>query len=261
MTAKPRPDERRAFAIHGIDLVPASEGFTVARFRAWAIECEREVRARGAVPIFVGGTGLYLKAMTHGLFEGPQAEEGLRRALEERAAREGDEALHGMLTQVDPEAASRIHPRDRRRTIRALEVHAATGRPISSFQREWSGSAGIERCIVGLAVPREELDWRIAVRVERMFDDGVVEEIRRARESGLSREASRAVGVPEIVSLLDGALSIEACKAAIARRTRQLARRQATWFRSFPEIRWIEAGSARPIGDVAAEAARAFELT
>jgi tRNA dimethylallyltransferase len=260
VTAKPSAAERAHCVLHGLDLAAPGEGFSVARFSAFARDCERQVLDRGRIPVFVGGTGLYLKALTHGLFDGPGADARLRAELEARAEREGAGALHAELTRVDPDAAARIHPRDRKRAIRALEVYAATGVPISAHQREWRGGSPAAHRIVALGIDKGELHGRIAARVDRMFDLGVVDEVRRARDAGLSREARLAVGIPEILAYLDGAMAEAECRAAIALHTRQLARRQATWFRRFPEIQWIEAGGGRPIEEVARDVGRALGL-
>lgn len=260
VTAKPTAAELAETPIRCMDLAEPREAFSVARYLAAAEEAEAEILARGSVPLFVGGTGLYLKALTHGLFEGPAADPALRRELAERAEREGAEALHRDLARIDPAAASKIHPRDRKRTIRALEVFAATGEPISKLQREWTLSLGFPRIVVGLHVERDELHRRIAQRADAMLALGLVEEIRRARDGGLSREASLAVGVPEVLRHLAGETSLAACRDEIVLHTRQLARRQATWFRSFPEAVWIAAGEGRSAGEVAEHALRALEL-
>ncbi|HKE02290.1 MAG TPA: tRNA (adenosine(37)-N6)-dimethylallyltransferase MiaA [Planctomycetota bacterium] len=260
LTAKPSAAERAACPLHATDLVDASGSFSVARYLEVAEAAEREIESRGRAPVFVGGTALYLKALTHGLFEGPPSDPELRRELTERAEREGAEALHGELQRIDPSAASRIHPRDRKRVIRALEVFTATGEKISELQREWTLSAGFPRIAVGLRVPREELARRIGERVDRMLAAGLVDEVRAARERGLSREAREAVGVKEAEAVLEGRLDFASARAEIVRRTRELARRQATWFRSFPEIVWVDADETRTPDAIALDVRRTLEL-
>lgn len=260
VTAKPEVHELAETPLHAIDLVSAAEPFSVARYLAEAERAEREIEARGGVPVFVGGTALYLKALTHGLFEGPAPDAELRRALSERADREGDAALYADLERIDPGAASRIHPRDRKRVIRALEVFEKTGERISELQREWTLSGGFPRILVGLRVPREELARRIAARVDAMLERGLVQEVVAAMARGLSSEAREAVGVREVEDLMGGRLDRSGCRDAIVRRTRDLARRQGTWFRSFEEVRWVEAGEGRSVGEMAGEVKRVLEL-
>ncbi|MBL8696129.1 MAG: tRNA (adenosine(37)-N6)-dimethylallyltransferase MiaA [Planctomycetes bacterium] len=261
LTAKPSPQERARAPILGLDLVEPSESFTVARYVTLCEEWERAAHERGATPIFVGGTPLYLKALTHGLFEGPPADPALRRELNERAEREGDEALHADLLRVDPAAAARIHPRDRKRIVRALEVFAQTGERISDLQRQWTLSHGFPRVLVGLSVPRDELHRRIAARVDHMLSAGALEEVRRiSAAGGFSREAAAAVGVSELLDVLLGQASLEEARETMIRRTRELARRQGTWFRSFPELHGIDAGAPRSIAEIAQEARRSLEL-
>src|SRR5262245_52237619 len=260
VTAKPGPAERAEHPIHAIDLVASSESFSVASYLEEAERAELEIEARGRVPVFVGGTGLYLKALTHGLFEGPPPDPELRRSLTERAEREGDEALYAELQRVDPSAAAKIHPRDRKRVVRALEVFVKTGERISELQREWTLAGHFPRILVGLRVPKEALARRIAARVDAMLVAGGAEEVRAASAKGFSREAREAVGVKEIAEWNAGAIDRATCRERMIQRTRLLARRQATWLRSFEEIRWVDAGDALALARVAAEVKRVLEL-
>ncbi len=254
VTAKPTAEERRAAPIHGLDLVDPSEPFSVARYLETAEALERAIEARGHAVLFVGGTSLYLKALTHGLSDLPGADPALRAELEERGAALGSPALHAELAAADPEAAARIHERDLRRIVRALEVHRAAGRPISSLQREWAGRPGAPRRIVGIRVDRETLHRRIEARIDVMFERGLEEEIRRVAAGGFSREAAAAVGVAEVRALLSGAIDRSECRARMVRRTRTLVRRQETWLRSFPEVRWIDGGDGREADAIAKDA-------
>ncbi len=176
-TAKPTVEERQGVPHHLIDVLDPWESASVAAYRAWAVAAVRQVEARGRLPLFVGGTPLYLKALLRGLFEGPSADREIRDALEREAERQGDAVLHARLAGIDPKAAARLHPNDRRRVIRALEVHAVTGRPLSDWQTEHDRPAiGVR--VVALARPRPELHARIDRRVVRMFAEGLVEEVR-----------------------------------------------------------------------------------
>ncbi|MBI3817837.1 MAG: tRNA (adenosine(37)-N6)-dimethylallyltransferase MiaA [Planctomycetes bacterium] len=259
VTAKPNARELEQCPVAAIDLANSSEPFSVARYVEYAQEAELDALARGAIPIFSGGTGLYLKTLTHGLFAGPPAQLQLRELLEKRAAESGVESLHSELLKLDPESGSKIHPNDLRRIVRALEVLHSTGKPISQFQRQWS-ETGSRRAMAALRVEKDELLERIRARIDWMFEHGAVEEVRRARERGLSREASEAVGVREILNLLDGTLTNEAARAQMLKRTKELARRQMTWFRSYPEIRWIEAGAARSVEAIVDEVSNVLEV-
>ncbi len=191
-TAKPTPEERRAVPHHLIDILEPSEEFSVAQYLQAAEKCAGEIASRGKRVLFVGGTALYLKAILRGLFSGPPADWKLRRELEEIARVEGPGALHRRLQQVDTAAAAKLHPNDIRRVIRALEVHQATGRPISSLQQEFERGRPVQECrVFVLDWPRDKLDERIRRRVDQMFAAGLVEEVRRLMAAGsLSRTAS-----------------------------------------------------------------------
>jgi tRNA dimethylallyltransferase len=261
-TAKPSAAARARVPHHALDLVEPSEAFTVHRYLREAERALREIRARGRQPLFVGGTALYMQALLRGLFEGPEVDRSLRAALEARARLEGTEALHRALAAVDATSAGRIHPRDEKRIVRALEVFEQTGRPLSDWQREWGwggrdAPAGRPRRIVGIAAPTQQLDERIRRRTRDMLDAGWADEARAVRDGpGFGPTASQALGYGEVLAWVDGAIDRAECEQRIATRTRQFARRQRTWFRRFPEIEWLDA--AEPSG-VAALAARARE--
>lgn len=239
-TAKPAADLRQQVPHHLLDLVEPWENFSVAQYVEHAARAVRQVQSRGGVPLFVGGTPLYLKALLSGLFAGPPADWTLRQSLEELARREGSPALHGRLAEVDPAAAARLHPQDVRRLVRALEVHQLTGRPISDLQTQWRQSSAAGR-VFWLDWPRPVLYARINARVERMMNQGFVEEVRRlaTTQHGLGRTAAQAVGYREILEYLRGQCDLPTAVDAIQRRTRRFARRQLTWLRSL--------GGARPI--------------
>jgi tRNA dimethylallyltransferase len=237
-TAKPTAEERRRVPHHLLDVLDPWESASVAWWLGEAHRCCQEIAARGRRALIVGGTPLYLKALLRGLFPGPPADETLRRRLEREAASAGPEALHGQLARVDPVAAGRLHPNDLRRVVRALEVWELTGRPISSWQLQWSPAEGHPSCLC-LTLPRAELYARIDARVMRMFADGLVDEVRALRSlpRPLSREAGQALGYKEVGLHLDGRASLEDTVTRVQARTRQLAKRQLTWFRHLPECR------------------------
>lgn len=247
-TAKPTVPERRGIPHHGLDLVdPSEDGFTVDRWRSHADAAIDAVRARGRWPIVVGGTNLYVQALLFGLFAGPEADPALRRTLEAESL----EALRARLLAIDPDAAGRIHPGDRRRTVRALEVHAATGRPISHLQREWTSAPRADAIVVGLDWPAEAINPRINARVRRMFESGLVDEVRRlrSRPGGLGRQARSALGYRQVLAALDGSISMDDAIESTKIETRRFAKQQRTWLRRFrvlPRSRWIPAAEMSP---------------
>jgi tRNA dimethylallyltransferase len=199
---------------------------------------------------------MYLKVLLRGLFDGPPADETVRRELEQAAVAQGDPALHRRLAQVDPAAAARIAPADRRRVIRALEVHALTGRPLSDWQTQHDQPAREVR-VAALARPRPALHARIDARVEQMFRDGLVAEVEAlgALPRPLSRTARQAVGYAEVIAYLAGDVALGPTVARIQARTRQFARRQETWFRGLAEVRSWPVGPDEPPARTAAELA------
>lgn len=241
-TAKPTPAERKDVPHHLIDVVDPNESFSVGRYASEARRLIGMIADRGNHPLFVGGTPLYLKVMTSGLFSGPPADWKFRGELHERAEREGTKALHEELRSVDPESAGRIHPNDLKRIVRALEVMHKTGRPIGELQTEWTSpkTAGY-RLIAGIARDRHILYRRIDARVDRMFADGLVDEVRGLLDKfgNLSREASQAVGYRETLAHLSGKADLARTIELVKRNTRRMAKRQLTWFRSFGDIRWF----------------------
>jgi len=247
-TAKPTAAERGGVAHHLIDVLDPWESASVADYRARALATLAEIEAAGRRALFVGGTALYLKAMLRGLFDGPAAHPELRRDLEAEANLLGDPALHARLARLDPPTAARLHPNDRRRVVRALEVLATTGRPLSAHQTEHGRPApGV--LVVALERPRDELRDRIDRRAARMFADGLVEEVRalRAGPRPPSEVAAQAVGYREVIDLLEGRSTEARALALIQARSRQFAKRQSTWFRGLAEVRpWPVAADEPP---------------
>jgi len=247
-TAKPTEEERGGVAHHLIDVAEPSERFHVQRYVELAREAVRGCRARGVLPLFVGGTPLYMRALIHGLFDAPPHDATLRDALVQRARDEGAPALHAELERLDPRSAARVHPNDAKRVVRALEVLRQTGRPLADWQREWAPGGreapGRRRRIAGLAPEPAELERRIPARTRALFEAGWVEEARRVRsDPGFGPTAIQALGYREVLAHADGDLGRAECEERVNVRTRQLARRQRTWFRRFPEIEWVPAGT------------------
>lgn len=240
-TAKPTAAEQSQVQHHLIDLVGPNEPFTVARFVELADATIAAAGREGSLLIATGGTPLYYKALFEGLFEGPPADAALR----ERLKAEPADDLHSRLTRVDPVAAARIHRNDSRRTIRAMEVYELTGKPISSFQTDWSGDAASHRHAAtwfGLSWDKDAINRRINARVKQMIDAGWVDETRELlRNYGeLSQTAAEATGYRELIDHIQGKTSLTDAVELIKIATRQLARRQMKWFRRFPNVTWLE---------------------
>ncbi len=245
-SAKPTPQQRAAVPHHIVDVVEPDEPFNCARFRRLALTAIDDIRRRSKRVLVVGGTGLYIKALLHGLFEGPSRDPDLRAALlreEERAPG----TLHRRLRAVDPAAAARLHPHDHVRLVRALEVYHLTGRPISDWQdahRFAGGTFGAS--VLGLQLPRAELYARINARCQAMVDAGLVDEVRRLYADGFAPDlpALRSPGYREIGEYLRGLCDLPTAVAQMAHATRRLAKRQLTWFRADSEIVWCAADPA-----------------
>ncbi len=250
-TAKPTPEERSRVPHHLIDVRDPWESANVAWWLQQVEQCCRDLAARGKRPLFVGGTPLYLKALMFGLFDGPPADVAIRHRLTREAETAGAHVLHERLKQVDPPTAARLHPNDVRRMVRALEVWELTGRPLSGWQQQWP-QEGVARegeghsfaphatrhtpPVLWLDLPRSELYDRINRRVEQMFAQGLVEEVRALRTLArpLSREAAQALGYKEVFAYLEGQASLEETMACVQLRSRNFAKRQITWFRHLP---------------------------
>jgi tRNA dimethylallyltransferase len=238
-TAKPSREDQSRVRHHLIDELDPWECASVAWWLRRAEECTLEIESRGKRVLFVGGTPLYLKALMHGLFEGPAAVPEIRLRLQAEAEALGPEALHARLANVDPAAAARLHPNDVRRVVRALEVFEVSGRPLSSQQTQWSSGAGVKLpakedfLVLWLNILRPELYQRIDARVVEMFELGLVDEVRRlcSMPRGLSREAGQALGYKEVILHLEGKATLAETITAVQTRTRQFAKRQITWFR------------------------------
>ncbi|MEW4531467.1 tRNA (adenosine(37)-N6)-dimethylallyltransferase MiaA [Maioricimonas sp. JC845] len=237
-TAKPTPDERRRIPHHLIDILDPHEGCDVADYVELARQAAADIDARGKVPLFAGGTGLYLRSILRGVFVGPSADWEFRNRIEQQAAGQSPDYLHQRLQQVDPASAARLHPNDHRRLIRALEIHHVTGRPASEQQTQQPlPPSDRPRHVYWLEPPRDWLYDRINRRVEAMIEQGLVDEVRTllARPEGLGRTARQALGYKEIIDHLEDRCTLEEAIDAIRTRTRQFAKRQHTWFRNLEE--------------------------
>jgi len=264
-TAKPSAAERARVPHHLIDVLDPSESYSVGRYVEAASRSAADILARGRLPLFVGGTALYLKALTAGFFEGPPADWALRRRLREAAAAQGPEHLHRRLREIDPAAADRIHPNDLRRIIRAIEVYEKTGTPISCLQRQWTDARPDDSPpIIGLDRDRADLYERIDRRVDQMMAEGLPDEVRRLLErpagppAGPGLEASQALGYKELIAHLRGELGLAEAVELIKRNSRRFAKRQLTWFRAFPQMIWVRVEREDPPEAVAGKVLEAL---
>jgi tRNA dimethylallyltransferase len=239
-TAKPTPDERRRVPHHLIDLVDPTEAYSAGRFRDDAIAAVDGILARGRIPLLVGGTMLYYRALARGLDALPAADPAIRAEILAAAAAQGWPALHGELARVDPVTAARLAPNDSQRIERALEVHRATGRPLSSLQT--SAQAALPFGVTSFALMPEDraaLHARIAARFDAMLQNGLIEEVRALRrrfalDPGLP--SMRCVGYRQVWDHLEGNYDRATLRERSIAATRQLAKRQLTWLRSLPEV-------------------------
>ncbi len=237
-TAKLPVAERRGIAHHLLDVLDVTEPASVAEFQAWARAAIEECRARGVVPVLVGGSALYTRAVVDH-FEFPGTDPDVRRHLQLLLDEVGAPALHARLAEADPEAAARILPTNGRRVVRALEVVELTGSFSATLPaREYVDPLTIQ---VGIDCPRPVIDERIEARVQRMWEAGLVDEVRALEAQGLrdGPTASRALGYQQVLAVLAGDLTEEAAVTSTVNGTRKFARRQDSWFRKDDRIRWV----------------------
>lgn len=242
-TAKPSAVARKGVAHHLIDVVDPDDDFNAARYRELALKAIADIGARGKNAIVCGGSGLYLRALLQGIFVGPGKNAALRNRLEEEVDAHGLGALHDRLRRIDPDAAARIHPNDRHRIVRALEVYETTGKPISGWQTE-HGFKESEFCVlkVGLNRDRKQLYELIDRRTNDMIAAGLVDEVKQLIERGYSLDlpALQSIGYRQIGLYVRGELTLEEAIALIKRDSHHLAKRQLTWFRADKEIQWFD---------------------
>ena len=242
-TAKPTPAERAAVPHHMVDVAEPTEAFSVARYQEMAEACVRDIQARGKRALFVGGTGLYLRALRHPMAMGDvAADEGIRAELQALSEQPGGrEKLHAMLAQVDAETAARLPVGDVRRVIRALEVWRLTGIPFSR-QPQREQTPAFRYRVVSLNMDRAKLYERVERRVDAMLREGLVEEVRGLLDSGVPPEAQamKGLGYKELVPYLRGECSLEAAVDEMKKGTRHYAKRQLTWMRREEDVRWLD---------------------
>jgi tRNA dimethylallyltransferase len=255
-TAKPTPEQRARVPHHLIDVVDPDEGYDVARWRSDAMSALAAIHARGARAVVCGGTGLYLRSLARGLFTGPPADEQIRARLQaEEQATPG--VLHARLAEIDAASARRIHANDRMRIVRALEVHEATGRPLSAWLADHALSERpFETATIEIDAGRDALAGRVALRSRAMVEDGIVDELRSLYDRGYApgTRAFDAIGYRQAADCLAGRLPASGLADAIALATMQYAKRQRTWLRGQMDTLKVAPGNTRE----ALRLARAF---
>ena len=259
-TAKPTAEEQARVPHHLLDVVEPTGYTTAGEYARKARKVIEEISERGALPIVVGGTGLYLRALLDGLFPGPERSEALRDRLRTRVSEKGADYLHRMLRRLDPQAAEKIHANDVPKLIRAIEVSLSAKQPMSQqWERGRDALRGFTILRIGLDPDRALLYDRINRRVEKMFEAGLVEETRHLREKyGEAARPLETIGYKQAVHLLRGELDLKQAIAAVQQAHRNYAKRQMTWFRREPEVEWI-AGFGDEAG-VVERAARTIEM-
>jgi tRNA dimethylallyltransferase len=240
-TAKLPPAERHGVTHHLIDVVEPTQVFTAGDYARLAEAALREIAGRGRIPVVAGGTGFYLRALLDGLFPGPQRDQELRARLETREARRPG-SLHRLLSRLDPATAARIHPNDKNKTMRAIEVRLIEGRPMSAlFDRGRTALEGFHPIKLGLDPPRELLYERLNARAKAIFERGLVDEVRSLLASGAPRDAKpfESLGYKQALQTMDGTLTLEQAIESTQLETRRYAKRQITWFRKERDVHWL----------------------
>ncbi|MNI24332.1 tRNA dimethylallyltransferase [compost metagenome] len=242
-TAKITPDEMKGIPHHLIDIHEPEEAYSAAEFQEQGKRLIEEISGRGKLPFIVGGTGLYIESLCYGFrFSEAVADEAFRSEQDAFAEEHGAEALHARLAAVDPASAARLHPNDRRRIIRALEIHHQTKVTLSAGQAEQKKESPYELCLIGLTMDRAVLYSRIEKRIDLMLEQGLIDEVKGLLDKGCDRSlvSMQGLGYKEIAAYLAGELTLEDAVTLLKRDTRRFAKRQLSWFRHMKEIHWIE---------------------
>lgn len=238
---KPSPESYSPIRHHLLNILSVAEDFNVARYRELGLLAIKGIQDRGKLPLFVGGSGMYMSVMLDGIFEGVASREDIREELSQELSEKGPNFLHGRLKALDPQAAAKIHPNDPQRIIRALQVIQSTGEFLSQLQEKRDGLWGkMPIVIFALNRPREELYQRAEERVEEMFNKGLIDEIKRVSQMPLSTTARKIIGIPEVMGHLNGEYDLDRAKYLMKLHTRHYIKRQLTWFRRDKRLIWID---------------------
>ena len=245
LSCKPSETDTKKIRHYLVDVISPNQDFNVKKFVELSLKLIGEIHNKGKIPIFAGGTGLYVDSLLNGLFEGPPKDTKIRRDLNKKAGKYGISYLYKKLKRIDSASARRIHCHDLRRIIRALEVYKITGKTISKLRKQRRGilqDRKLKIYLFGITKPREELYREINKRVDVMFDRGVVGEVRRVIAKRCSKVFKQALGIREIGLYLKKRLSLKQAKDFLKRNTRRYAKRQMTWFRKNTRIHWLDKG-------------------
>ena len=241
--SKPSMDERGGVPHHMMDVAELGETYSAAHYADEAMLCMDEIYRKGAYPLVVGGSGLYIRALVEGFFDGPEAQPEIREQLEGEASRRGRAAMHDRLSTVDPETAAKLHPNDLRRVVRALEVYEATGQPVSRLRAEQKAPKFANPLYIGLRYPVSILAERIECRVRQMLSRGMLDEV--AMLAGMNLTGARifeGLGFQEALALRMGQITEDEAVREISRLHRNYAKRQRTWFRKIEGVTWYDPG-------------------
>jgi len=242
LTQAPLRGEMEDIPHHMVRVIDPREEYDAALFRDQARKIIERIIAKGAIPIISGGTGLYVKSLVDGIFKAPGKNEMFREQLKKEAEEKGAVHLHARLAKVDSDSAKKLHHNDLKRVIRAMEVYEITGKKLSDKSRETEGIASFYECrMFGMDLPREILYERVNAAVDKMFIDGLVDEVKGLIGKGLGRTACQALGIKEISCFLNDEISLEEAAEELKKNTRRYAKRQLTWFRADDRIEWIDA--------------------
>ncbi|TCZ81063.1 tRNA (adenosine(37)-N6)-dimethylallyltransferase MiaA [Paenibacillus albiflavus] len=242
-TAKATPEERKRIPHHMIDTHNPDDPFSVAEFQDRVRALTTDIHERGKLPFLVGGTGLYVESVCYDYqFTDVQMDEQLRQELDQYAETNGDDALHAKLVVIDAESAERLHPNDRRRIIRAIEIYQLTGKPLSEYLAGQTKAPAYDLCMIGLTMDRALLYERIEARVDQMMEEGLLEEVQKLLAHGYNPNlvSMKGLGYKEMVSYLNGEYSLPRAVELLKRNTRRFAKRQLSWFRHMKDIQWID---------------------
>lgn len=243
LSCKASPKQRKQIPHHLISIINPSRNFNVNKFIELSKKLIGEISKRGNIPVFVGGTGLYVDSLLNGIFDGPSQDKKIRNELYRKAELYGNEYLYQRLKKIDPLAAKKIHRNDLRRIVRALEVYQITNKPISQLQKQRKGilqEGNFDIYIFGLSIQRQNLYSKINERVDIMFKQGVIREVKKILKKRCSKTLKQALGIKEIGRYLKGDINLEEAKQLLKRNTRRYAKRQIAWFKRNLKICWLD---------------------
>ncbi len=242
-SAKPTPEERKKAVHHLIDFVDPHENFSVAKYQKIARDTIEEISIHGKLPVIEGGTGLYLNSILYEMdFGSAPKHDEYRESLYKYAEKYGQDNLHNKLMEIDPESAERIHPHNVKRVIRALEAAEMDEKPLQDFSLVRRKDTAIEPIMLGLTRKRENLYNRIDIRVDKLIDDGLLDEVNKLMTMGFGKDdiSMKGIGYKELIAYMEGEYDLEEAIRLIKRNTRRYAKRQLTWFRRYKEMKWFD---------------------